>query len=251
MPSIRNRSRREDSVGQENWITTYSDMVTLLLCFFVLLFSMSTIDLEKFAQVIMSLQEALSGVLESGKTLNQEQMLEQGSAVETDLDSYLREMEQLQSSYQEIRQFLEEEGLTDVVMVMYEERGLLIRFSDKILFEKAKAELQPEAKRILEKIAVVINKLPNDIIVEGHTDNLPIKQPSIYPSNWELSTARATNVAKYLIEKLNVAPERVGIAGYGKYRPIASNDTPEGRQQNRRVDVVIKRLELKSGEETK
>lgn len=245
MSRYKHRNNETKSVKKnDDWMATYGDMVTLLLCFFVLLFSISTVDIEKFRLVAMSLQDALSGVLDSGRTYVPEEPLDEDALTEMELENYLREMEQLQSTYEELRQFFREQGLEDAVLLIYEERGLLIRFSDKVLFDSARAELHADAVAILAKIAVALEQLPNDVIIEGHTDNRPLIDTSVFASNWELSTARAINVARYLMEEKGIIPERLGIAGYAKYRPIASNQTTEGRQQNRRVDVVIKRLSV-------
>jgi len=118
---------------------------------------------------------------------------------------------------------------------------LVISLKEKILFETGKADLPPEAKAVLDKLHPVFLQIPNQIIVEGHTDNVPIKTMQ-FPSNWELSTARSTQVIRYLIEEKNFPKERISATGYGEYHPVVSNDTPEGRAENRRVDFVIRPL---------
>ena len=118
------------------------------------------------------------------------------------------------------------------------EKGLVVSLAEKILFETGKADLSPEAKTVLDKLHPIFLKIPNQIVVEGHTDNVPITT-SQFPSNWELSTARATQVIRYLIEEKNFPKERIAATGYGEYHPVAGNDTLEGRAENRRVDFVI------------
>jgi len=124
--------------------------------------------------------------------------------------------------------------------VKYEEneRGITIHIMDELLFKSGDADLNKNAIEILDKIANILKKLPNDLRVEGHTDNVPINS-ALFPSNWHLSVARALNTAYFLIQNKNLSPDKVSIVGYSEYKPIASNETPEGRATNRRVDIVI------------
>ena len=132
------------------------------------------------------------------------------------------------------------------------ERGLVITFMAEILFDSGKAKIKSEGAKILEKIGRVIREegITNDIGIEGHTDNEPIKY-SGYKSNWELSTARATSVLHYLDDSCRLSPERMSATGYGEYRPVVSNDTPQGRRENRRVEIVIKPEELTEAQKRK
>jgi len=124
------------------------------------------------------------------------------------------------------------------ITIKRDTRGVIISVADKYFFESGSADLKEDSKRVLDKIAVALLKYPNMIRIEGHTDNVPIHNEK-FPSNWELSAARAINVAKYFINNHNIQPERISTVGYSEYRPIASNNTPEGRAKNRRVDIVI------------
>ena len=127
------------------------------------------------------------------------------------------------------------------VRVSMEDRGLVITFVAEVLFDSGKADVKPEGKKILAKVADVVKEesMGNNIGVEGHTDNEPIKY-SGWKSNWELSTARATNVLHYLVDECSLNPEKLSATGYGEYRPVVSNETAEGRQKNRRVEIIIK-----------
>lgn len=142
-------------------------------------------------------------------------------------------------------------GIEGVSLSM-EERGLVITFLDEVLFDSGKAKIRTEAYTALDKVAsVVVSKAPDlNIGIEGHTDNVPIKY-SGWKSNWELSTARATSVLHYLLDK-GVLPQKLAATGYGEYRPVATNDTTEGRLKNRRVEIVIipelKKIHKESGE---
>lgn len=124
------------------------------------------------------------------------------------------------------------------VSLIENERGITIRILDDILFPSGKAVISPGSKNILQEISEVIKELPNDIRIEGHTDNVPIHN-SEYPSNWHLSVQRATNTAYFLMNQEGMFPEKISIVGYSEYKPVASNATVEGRELNRRVDIVI------------
>ncbi len=137
-----------------------------------------------------------------------------------------------------VRKALEDNELNSAVQLVQNERGITIRILDDILFISGKAELTDYSKIILKKLAPALRSLPNDIRIEGHTDNIPIAG-NTFPSNWHLSVARATNTGFYLMDKENLPPGRVSVVGFAEYHPIASNDTPEGRANNRRVDIVI------------
>lgn len=231
--SSRRRRNQAATADSGSWLTTYSDLVTLLMCFFVLLFSFSTVDAVKFKQVAISLQEALRGVLVGGTSLGDVENLN-----EYDVEQLL-----MQEAYLQIDTYLQEAGLKGAVVAMYEERGLVVRFLDTVLFERSKANLRHEASDLLDKIAEIMHKVPNQIAVEGHTDNLPI-QTWEFPSNWWLSTARANRVIEYFISTHNVMPERLSAVGYGEYRPILPNDSEANRAQNRRVEILFKNSAL-------
>jgi len=233
----RRKKKPEGSSGSPAWMTTYGDLVTLLLCFFVLLFSMSTIDNQKFKAIITSMKGSL-GVLDSGIIVEMKE-------IETTLpgDVIEEEQEEFKKIYQELKEFLEENGLENSVTLSIDERGLLIRFLDTVLFDFGRAEIKNEAKYIINMISDVIKDSGKPMRIEGHTDNVPIST-SKFPSNWELSTTRAVNVVKYIIELNDIEPWRISAAGYGEYHPIDTNETPTGRQNNRRVDIVILRKEV-------
>jgi chemotaxis protein MotB len=226
------------ALGAPLWMITYGDMMSLLLCFFILLFSFSTLDLVKFRSVIVELQGAL-GVLSGGPmVLNlgdipAKQLTENPSA-------NTRQMEKIEES---IERKVEEEGLQGAIQTTLDERGLMIRFTDTVLFDLGKAEIKPEAVPVLDVVAEGLAGISNPVRVEGHTDPTPIRTAE-FPSNWELSTARATAIVHFLIESGGLPPERLSAAGYAFYHPVLPNNTPENRMRNRRVDVII----LKEGE---
>lgn len=137
-----------------------------------------------------------------------------------------------------VNQLIEINGLSDGVQLIETDKGLTLRIMDKILFNSGEATLNENAKVVLHQIGQVLAELPNEIRIEGHSDNVPISTPE-FPSNWHLSVARATNTAYFLLNEDGITPDKLSIAGFAAYEPITQNDTEEGRAKNRRVDIVI------------
>ncbi len=231
---MRRRRRKDEQNSTGNWLTTYSDMVTLLLTFFVLLFSFSEIDAQKFRSIMSSFQGG-AGVLEGGTSLNLDERL---GSTEGLLEEDLEKLKDI------LEEYADSIGLGEEIILSVEERGLVVRFMDNVLFDSGKADLKPESKEILKSVAEILNReeFKDKLIkVEGHTDTDPILYSKRYPTNWELSVIRATNVLRYLVEEENIEGNRISSSGYSYYRPIAPNDTRENKAKNRRVDIVILR----------
>lgn len=233
------KKNEESSGGAPEWMVTYGDLVTLLMCFFVLLFAFSEIDAQKFEAVMQSFQGS-AGVLSGGTTLSDSPLVFTGMP-ETNTTKEQTDSQVLDDLKKEIESQLQNENIQLEITAEVINRGLLIRFPDNALFDSGEASLKPAAQ---EALTVIGNILQNDpfnervIRVEGHTDNVPMNSPQ-FPSNWELSTSRATNVIRYFLDEVGIEPKRLSASGYGEYYPIASNETPEGRSQNRRVDIVV------------
>ncbi len=228
----RRRRQVESGGGSPEWLTTYSDLVTLLLCFFVLLFSFSVVDAEKFKAIMASFQGG-SGVLIGANTLEVPTSIDQ-EEVATELERLLEDLED----------YAETLNLGSSIIIKPEERGIVIRFVDSILFDSGSANIKVESLEILKSVAEILNKEEfsnKQIKIEGHTDSDPIVRSPKFPTNWELSSARATNVLRYLVEEEKLDGNRVSSAGYSYYRGIAPNDTVENKAKNRRVDIVILR----------
>jgi len=229
--------------GRERWVLPYADFVTVLLCFFIVLYSLSTIDAHKFAALARSLHHALGGqgsvLIEApdaslGPDERFPMELDKGFVKSSDT-AFLAQMAPVQKQVQEL---MEEAGLTAHIEMTTEERGLVISIQDTVLFATGSADLTPTAREIMDKLGLILLQTPNYIRIEGHTDNVPINTPR-FPSNWELSAARSTSVVRYLIARHNFPPGRLSATGYGEYRPRDTNDTAQGRQRNRRVDFVV------------
>ncbi|SKC74379.1 flagellar motor protein MotB [Maledivibacter halophilus] len=238
--SRRRKTQGEQSGGVPEYMLTYGDMMTLLLCFFVLLFAFSEIDAKKF-QMIMESFQGSAGVLRGGKTLDDTQFVN-NSTLEDDVTNNLKEIRDLRALKESLERHLEENKLQDQILVELDNRGLLVRFEDNVLFDSGRAELKPESKKILEFMSKLLEqeKFADKVIrVEGHTDSDPIKSSRQFPTNWELSTIRAVNVARFFIEETNMMPQRLAVSGYSKYHPVAPNTSSENKAKNRRVDIVI------------
>lgn len=212
------RRIKKDNPQDENlhrWLISYSDFLTLLFTFFLALYSLSTMDLLKAEKFSGSLQKVF-------KVIDEPISFEQNvnKAVIEDLRKLLSDI--------------------SGVSIKGDPRGIVITLPDTLLFSSGSATLKTEAYDALSRISEKLKELPGKVLIEGHTDNIPLASTSIYRSNWELSAARASSVLHFLLQK-GLFPDRFTIAGYGEYRPVASNDTPEDRAKNRRVELIILR----------
>ncbi|MDW7672902.1 MAG: OmpA family protein [Bacillota bacterium] len=235
------KKNREENKGESGWLLTYADMITLVLTFFILLYTMSTIDVIKFSQVVASVKGSL-GVIDGGRTIESEPLNDMGE-MEDEILQMLKDWEEEEDTIRDIvirlEALLEVEQIQDAVRILVDERGINIRFLDHVLFDRGRAELKPEAKPLLDEVYNIISELDNQIRVEGYTCDLPSNTVE-FPTNWELSTRRATNVLRYLHEK-GVDGERLSAVGYGEYRPLVPNTNEAQRRQNRRADIIILR----------
>lgn len=252
--------------GSPAWMSTFSDLMNLLLCFFVLLFSMSSVSEEKFNMVIASLQSKISIFDLGGLNIGEGDMIGGGIRQLEFLDAYYNELanskneedsdeegnttfeeqyeaaalEESEGMAEEVQGALKDLGITDEVEIDFDEQYVMLNMSGAILFDSGKAEVLPEAQVILQKIALVLERYDKNIIeVEGHTDNVPISSRSKYESNEVLSMYRALSVADYIRELTDLNPAYIKSAGRGDYVPIADNTTAEGRARNRRVVIKI------------
>ena len=218
-------------VGAPSYMTTYGDMMTLLVTFFVLLISFSSIQESKFKQAMSSLQGAL-GVLaaDGGRLILKPQM----PYYEIKRHDFDYEMEKI---LQQLEELTEKSGTHENVKYERSKDRIHFSISNPMLFESGSSDVKSIADDILEQIARVLAMVPFEVRVEGHTDDIPI-HTARFPSNWDLSASRALSVVQKFIDN-GIAPERFQAIGFGEFRPIASNDTPEGRSQNRRVEIYV------------
>ncbi|NCC80698.1 MAG: flagellar motor protein MotB [Clostridia bacterium] len=243
--------------GAPLWMTTYGDMITLVLCFFILLFAYSSTDTVKWKMVVSSLKGSI-GVLDGGETLNQTDLLNQGTDPDSISDSILtavdaaeaekQDIQELQEIVQQLREELSEEISRGEIIVQLNERGVLVRLQDTLLFDSGRAVLRPEARTALNEVANTLRGIDRYYRIEGHTDDVPT-DPRTYATNWELSAARATNVLRYLVENGGMDPFRMSGGVFGEYYPLVANIDRESRQKNRRVDIIVLRDDVSYTEE--
>jgi len=217
------------------WLLTYADMITLLMAFFILMYSMSIMNLAKFKEVAISIRSGFGGPLEGGSHL----LTHPAGQVSVAGEQFPAESRSIEEVAAELEDYIKEHDLTNSMQVNVEQRGMVITVvTDNLLFPVGSAELRPGAEEILHKIAGLVQSVSNKVLVEGHTCNLPIHTAE-FPSNWELSAARASRVIRYLIEVYGIEPERLAVAGYADTKPTARNDSEAHRRLNRRVNIVI------------
>jgi chemotaxis protein MotB len=227
--------------GAPLWMSTYGDMVTLLLCFFVLLYAFSTLDVQKFTAMAESLQQAFN-IMPGGPVASSPVRIEEGALREGAGDAQREtQSDQVNNSNQVLalmQEAIKKENLGDEIRVVIDERGVVVSFSEQLLFDEGSARIRPTAVRLLYKIGSIIRSLPNDVELEGRTDSA-VLQDSIYVDNWGLSAARAAAVTSYLNRELGISVNRLKAVGLGPSRPVSPNDTEEHMALNRRVDMVI------------
>jgi chemotaxis protein MotB len=265
----RKKVQHEEEGGSERWLVSYADFITLLFAFFTTLYAISTVDAQKMGKMVTSMRaEFDSGVFDSGNknlSLSQGsggassssrevlQSLTPGNGISTQARAF-RGMEDLKGTGSKKTVLNGEKDLgglkkslettmgfnisKGIVRVYLEPRGLIISLGEKGIFDSGSDQIKPEGKVLLDELATSLVSVGNYIRVEGHTDNVPINNPR-FPSNWELSTARATVVVCHMIQTYRLSPAMLSAAGYAENRPIASNDTLEGKARNRRVDLIV------------
>ncbi|MHB0884812.1 MAG: OmpA/MotB family protein [Bacillota bacterium] len=219
-----------DGAGGMRWLLTYADLITLMMVFFTVMYSMSRVDAQKFQALAGSLRSSFFSGSSGGSSGTGFMPGGAGGAEGAGGDV----LEDLGYELAAETQDLSSEGS---VSIYYGDRGLTISLG-AVLFRPGEADILAEAKAILDKISPAISKVPNYVSVEGYTDNLPISTHD-FPSNWELSARRATSVIHYLIGQSKIPAARFFVVGYGEYRPVAPNNTERNRAMNRRVDIVI------------
>lgn len=225
------KKKPEEHENHERWLVSYADFITLLFAFFVVMYSVSSVNEGKFRAAADSISQAFHPVINM-------------SASPVKIDSKITN--QIPNiiapdfkTYQKLQDTMKEAGeLGDKVKVDMDKRGIVVRVADTLVFDTGKAEVRPEAREVLKKVGTVLAGGNKQVRVEGHTDNVPIKTAH-FPSNWELSTDRASAIVRYFIDNTNMKPTLLSASGYAHYKPLESNDSPAGRAKNRRVDIVV------------
>ncbi|MDH4099442.1 MAG: OmpA family protein [Nitrospirota bacterium] len=215
-----------DSTGGLRWLLTYADMITLLLAFFIILYAISATNTQRFNEFATAVKQGFSIFpAEHYKTREGDApVLQNRNPMET-LDS-------------DLSATLSKEISSGNIKISQGPEGITISVADSLLFEPEQAELSPAAEELLKKVAALLSPLTGEVVVEGHTDNIPV-QTTRFPSNWELSSARAVNVVKNIING-GIAPGRLSAVGFGEFRPRVPNDPLKGAPENRRIDILIR-----------
>lgn len=233
--------------GAPAWMATFSDMMTLLLTFFILLYSISSVDAVKFKSISESLQSVLMGeksssIIEEDGTVQDIPLNESNFEEDEIPNDVLPEDtlvdEETLAMYERVEEYVTEKGLMADVTVSLNENGVFVNIKEAILFEPGKAALISGGQELLNSLEGLFLQFENKIVVEGHTDNVT-QSSAMYPSNWELSSGRAIQVVRYLSEVKAVPNTRLSAVAYGEYRPLVPNDTPQNRALNRRVNLLI------------
>jgi chemotaxis protein MotB len=220
-----------DGTSGGGWEIVYSGFVLILLCFFIMLSSFSTMEGAKIMQFVKSFVSAVS-IMPGGVKF------EPGTAVVSDSADIVDTKDELAKIFQNLEALATEFDLQEEINLAFTSEGLVMRLSEHTLFDLGAADISAEALPLLGKIGAIISKTTYQIRIEGHTDNLPI-HTELFPSNWELSTARAVNVLRYFIKNHRIDPQRLAAEGFSEFHPLVANDTPGNRAKNRRVEIIF------------
>ena len=247
------KQKHEEHENLERWLVSYADFMTLLFATFVVLYALAQIDMKEFEKLEESIKAAFNNspiaggqAMMDGVGINviDHNGVNDNDSVIPPLMEYLS-LKYEKNSMEEIKKEIEkalDKGELEGIKAEVTDRGLVITLKDiNAFFHSGSAQLTPVAQKTIDTIGALIKKKFNNHIirVEGHTDNLPVSASSIYPSNWELSSARSASVARFMIDKYMIKENLFTIVGYGDTKPLESNSTPQGREKNRRVEIVI------------
>ena len=221
--------------NHERWIVSYADMVTLLFALFVVLFATSDANPQKLQSVHNSIEQAFSiGVLQGSN--GSSAVLNQGGGITPSISEI--KSNNLAALEATLGGFAKSNNLEGKIQIRSDADSITISLADNLLFDSGSADLRPGSQDVLAQVALALKGLPNEMRIEGHTDNVPVNSPG-FPTNWELSAARASRVLRFMREQGGLTANDLFLAGYAETHPIADNSTPEGRALNRRADIVI------------
>lgn len=231
------KKKHEEHENHERWLVSYADFITLLFAFFVVMYAVSSVNEGKYR----TLSESMMNAFSNSKPVGELSVLDLPVAKNKEIV-----VKEAQHNHENARTFLKVANAITAakvppgVKITSTERGLSIRIKDDALFDSGSAAMNPSIKEFLDLIAGLVRDLPNLIVVEGHTDAQPIRSKA-FPSNWDLSTARSNILVRYFTEHHGMTPERFTSSGFGGTRPVASNASPDGRAENRRVEMIVLR----------
>ncbi len=224
-----------EGAGMMRWLITYADLITLLLAFFIVLYAMNRTQEVRFSLVSQALAKQFNSNSIVGRS--------PGPSIVNGLSGTHAEVVQLNRLENELQQKIAQAGLSQSVSVTSTVRGVEVSLNASLLFASGSAKVAPKAQKLLFQLGAVFTTVPNDIEVAGYTDSVPIRSAK-YPSNWQLSAMRAANVVYVLAHVSGIHPQRLSIAAFGHYHPIATNRTSQGRRLNRRVNILVLRSQV-------
>ncbi len=243
------KQRGHKGPSHERWLVSYADFITLMFAFFVVLYASATANQKKQVQMAASINAAFRAlgifpsparrpVPDAGLTGSDKPLVPMNIVMGEDVLAPAQVRQDLERMRSELTQTLSNQVASHTVSIQMGHDGLVISLREAGFFASGSATPKAETLPALRKIAASLRNAPYDLRIEGHTDDVPI-HTAAFASNWELSTARATSIARMLIDRGLIPPQRVSAAGYAQYHPVAGNGTPEGRAENRRVDLVV------------
>lgn len=232
------KKKKIEKDNSERWMLSYLDFITLLMIFFIVMYAISNVDSSKYQKLSSSLQNGFSMGNGNNMISNDDSISIIPADNMQEESSSITEEKKLEDVKEKVDDLVNDSDLKGSVSTSIQERGLIISFNNSVFFNSGQATIKDDWENKLISISKVLNGIDNYIRVEGHTDNVAINT-EYFHSNWQLSSIRAANVVEFLITKGNVDPNRLSSIGYGEYRPVKSNDTEEGRSENRRVDILI------------
>ena len=236
---MKKRKEAAEEVRDSNaWMVTFSDLLTLLLTFFVLLLTMSSLDDKKLEEAFGFFTGALGALNPGGMGKIEKILILPPRALVLEAFSGKDFAAEKVNQEKNVKKILQNRGIEDVIKVDFSIRGIVLRISDRLLFDSGSANINSRAFPVLNKLSLILDEYSHDILIEGHTDNVPISTEK-FPSNWELSLARATSIVRHLISKEMISPERLSAGGYGDSKPLFPNDNESSRAKNRRVEIIL------------
>lgn len=233
----------------ERWLLSYADFITLLMIFFVVMYAMSAVDADKYKELSSSLNSALAGDQQKVDGGDQGSPVQDIKLNEVKPDSGNVTEQDLQKIVEQVQSLINEKGLENQVTVNLGDIGIWITFKDYVLFDSGSPAVKPETVNTLVELGNILKVVDNYVRIEGYTDNVPINN-SMYSNNWDLSVMRASKVLEIIVSRSGFPADKISAVGYGEYRPVAPNDTEEGKAKNRRVDIVILRTDFNATEKS-
>ncbi|MGE6487487.1 flagellar motor protein MotB [Paenisporosarcina sp. NPDC076898] len=246
------RKKKHEEHVDESWLIPYADVLTLLLALFIVLFAASEVDSKKFKEIAESFNNELQGgtgildeeaaieIMDDTSQISKLDEIEPPKEEKSEAElAREQDMKELGGLQEKIEVYIKDKGLSTKLETALTSKGLVLKIKEGVLYPSGSADINDVSRTIAVEISnLLVTDPPRNIFIDGHTDNIPANSEE-FPSNWELSAARAINFMKILLENKQLDPKVFSATGYGEYHPVTSNDTPEGRAENRRVEVLI------------